>query len=164
MKRSLLIAGALLWLFAAAPGHATTLLWMDVPELTRHSSSVVLGTVVAQHTLAEQPGVSLNRVTVEIAETLKGGLQGTVVVENPGFTGAPAFQDGDELILFISTRDGTHVITGFQQGSFRIVTDPAGRKVLDREVPSRERSAAGVRSVEALLNEIRAAVQEEGRP
>jgi hypothetical protein len=164
MKKSLLIAGALLWLLAAAPGHATTLLWMDVPDLTRHSTSVVHGTVVAQHTLAEQPGVPLNQVTVEIEDTLKGELQGTVVVVNPGFAGAPAFQDGDELVLFISTRDGTHVITGFQQGSFRIVTDPAGRKVLDRAIPSRDKSLAGVRSVEALLNEIRSAVEEEGRP
>jgi len=69
MKRLLLILGALL--LAAGPAAATTLLWMDVGDLTRNSTSVVRGTVTAQSTLAEKPGAPLNRVTLEVEEALK---------------------------------------------------------------------------------------------
>ena len=162
MKKLLWTLGALL--LVTAPGYATTLLWMDVQDLTRNSTAVVQGTVVAQTTLSDLPGPALNRVTVEVGEARKGDLDGAVLVNNPGFTGAPSFQEGDELILFVSTRDGTHVITGFQQGSFKIVSNPAGEKVLDRGIPSRDKAVAGVRSVDVLVNEIRSAAAQEGRP
>lgn len=144
----------LLSLFHVFPAFATTLLWMDVGELTRNSSSVVMGKVVSQKALAGGPGVPLNQFTFEISSPLKGDLEGTILVNNPGFDGAPIFEVGDELILFIHTRDDTHVITGFRQGSFKIVTDPSGRKVLDRGIPSRQRSIAGQESVQRLVSEI----------
>jgi hypothetical protein len=100
------------------------------------------------------PGVPLNRITFEISRTLKGDLDGSIVVNNPGFDGAPAFQEGDELILFIHSRNDTHVITGFQQGSFRIVTDTAGNRVIDRRIPSQRKSIAGYRSVDLFVSEI----------
>jgi len=163
MRKALRGLGVLL-LLLAAPGYATTLLWMDVEDLTRHSTAVVRGTVVAQKTLSELPGVPLDQVTVEVGEALKGEPGGTLLVNNPGFSGAPVFQVGDELILFVSTRDGSSVITGFQQGSFKIVTDAAGRKVLDRGIPSRDKALSGDRSVDALVGQVRGAAAGEGRP
>ncbi len=153
MKKAALILGVLLLI--AAPVYATTLLWMDVQDLTRNSTSVVTGKVAAQFTLADKPGVTLNQVILEIGEALKGDLAGSVLVNNPGFQGAPVFAEGDELVLFISTRNGTNVITGFQQGSFKIVEDGTGRKVLNRGVPSRDKAIAGTRSVDSLLHAIR---------
>ena len=94
MSRKFILIGVLLLL--AGPSFATTLLWMDVQDLTRNSTAVVMGTVTAQKILASNPGVSLNQMTFEIERTLKGDLQGTVVVNNPGFPGAPTFTDGDE--------------------------------------------------------------------
>jgi hypothetical protein len=150
---------ACLYLCVSSPGLATTLLWMDVQALTKNSSSVVMGTVTSQLHLKTHPGVPLSQVTFEISRTLKGDLEGTIVVNNPGFDGAPTFAEGDELILFIHTQDNTHVITGFQQGSFRIVTDPAGNRVLGRNIPSQRRSTAGYRSVDRLVTEILDAVE-----
>lgn len=158
MRRAGLVAG-LWWLLMAAPAFGTTLLWMDVQELTRNSTSVVMGTVVSQRHLTDGPGVPLNQLSFEISRTLKGNLEGIVVVNNPGFPGSPSFDDGDELILFIHTRNDTHVITGLQQGGFRIVTDPTGERVLDRAIPSRRKSIAGHRSVESLVSEILDAAQ-----
>jgi hypothetical protein len=143
-----------LWLLLASPCLATTLLWMDVQELTEQSTSVVMGRVMSQTRLAEDPGVALNRIAFEISWTLKGDLQGTILVNNPGFPGAPVFTEGDEVILFLYSRNDTHVITGFQQGSFRIVSDASGRRVLDRTLPSRQRASAGQRSVDRLVSEI----------
>lgn len=157
MRRAGLLVG--LWLLTVSPCLGTTLLWMDVQELTRKSTSVLMGRAVSQRFLAAGPGVPLNQLSFEISRTLKGDLQGTIVVNNPGFPGAPAFNEGDELILFIYTRNDTHVLTGFQQGSFRIVTDPSGRRVLDRAMPSREKSLAGHRSVDSLVSEILDAAQ-----
>jgi hypothetical protein len=157
MKKTLGILSALMFVSTAA--QATTLLWMDVGDLTRNSTSVVQGRVVAQATLSDQPGVALNQVTLDVVETFKGDLRGTVLVNNPGFNGAPAFADGDELILFVCSRSGTNVITGFQQGSFKIVQDAEGGRQLDRGIPLRDKTLRGTRSVEALVNEIRNAVE-----
>lgn len=161
MRRAGLVAG--LWLLIASPCLGTTLLWMDVQDLTTNSTSVVMGRAVSQRLLAAGPGVPLNQLTFEISRTLKGELQGTIVVNNPGFPGAPAFNEGEELILFIYTRKSTHVLTGFRQGSFKILTDPSGERVLDRSVPSRQKSIAGHRSVDELVSEILDAAQ-RGRP
>jgi hypothetical protein len=152
MRKAGLLVG--LWLLTASPCLGTTLLWMDVQELTRKSTSVVMGRAVSQSLLASGPGVPLNRLSFQISRTLKGDLQGTILVNNPGFPGAPAFHEGEELILFIYTRNDTHVLTGFQQGSFKMVTDPSGNRVVDRAIPSRQRSLAGNRSVDALVSEI----------
>ena len=154
MTSKFILIGVLLLL--AGPSFATTLLWMDVQDLTRNSTAVVMGTVTAQKILASNPGVSLNQMTFEIERTLKGDLQGTVVVNNPGFPGAPTFTDGDEAVLFIYTRNNTHVLTGFQQGSFKVVRDGPGRKVLDRRIPSAKASITNSRSVDNLISEIMA--------
>lgn len=161
MRRKGFVVG--LWLLVASPCLATTLLWMGVRELTESSTSVVMGRVVSQTHVAEGPGVALDRVTFDISRALKGDLQGTIVVNNPGFPGAPVFTEGDELILFLFSRDGTHVITGFQQGSFRIVSDASGNRVLDRGIPSRQRAIAGQRSVDSLVSEILEAAQQGER-
>ncbi|MGW8323298.1 MAG: hypothetical protein ACWGSD_17255 [Thermodesulfobacteriota bacterium] len=152
MRRAGLVVG--LWLLTASLCLGTTLLWMDVQELTTKSTSVVMGRVISQRLLTAEPGVPLNQISFEISRTLKGDLQGTIVLNNPGFPGAPAFNEGEELILFIYTRNDTHVLTGFQQGSFKIVTDSSGNRVLDRRMPSRQQSLAGQRSVERLVSEI----------
>jgi len=163
MKQTLLVFGILALM--AAPALATTLLWMDVPDLTRSSTAVVIGRVIGQTLHADKPGATLTRLQVEITETLKGDLEGTVIINNPGFEGSPAFADGDEAVLFIYTRDGTNVLTGFQQGSFKILTDTAGTKVLDRKIPSRERSLTQQRSLtrtnslDSLVSEIKAVVE-----
>ena len=147
------------WLLLVSPCLATTLLWMDVQQLTAHSTSVVMGRAISQETLTGEPGVPLNQVTFEISRALKGDIRGTIVVNNPGFPGAPAFREGDEAILFLYTRKGTHVMTGLQQGSFKIVTDPSGRRVLGRSIPSQQRGIAGHRSVDRLVAEILDAAQ-----
>ncbi len=161
MKRTLLVFGILA--IAAAPALATTLLWMDVPDLTRSSTAVVIGRIIGQTLHADRPGATLTRLQVEITETLKGDLKGTVIINNPGFEGSPAFADGDEAVLFIYSRDGTNVLTGFQQGSFKILNDPSGSKVLDRKIPSRKesltRSLTRTNSLDSLVSEIRAAAE-----
>ena len=157
MRRAGLILAVVF--LATAPVLATTLLWMDVQDLTRNSTSIVMGRVEAQTVLSSGPGVPLTQVLVKIDRSLKGGLEGAVLVNNPGFDGAPVFKEGEEVVLFLFTQGGTHVLTGFPQGSFKIVTDELGRKVLDRALPSKNRSIATIRSVDTLISEIKAAME-----
>lgn len=156
MKRKLLAASLATALWASA-ATATTLVPLDVRQLTKDSNSVVIGRVTAVAELSGEPGAPLGQITVAVDETLKGDLAGTIVVANPGFDGAPTFNVGDEAVLFIYTRDGTHVLTGFQQGRFGIVTDAKGARTLDRPIPSANKAAAGSRSVETLVSEVLAA-------
>lgn len=158
-RAGLVFVLSLFWLLTTSPCLGTTLVWMDVQELTTKSTSVVMGRTISLRDLTAGPGVPLNQISFEISRTLKGDLQGTIVVNNPGFPGAPAFNEGEELILFIYTRDDTHVLTGFQQGSFKIVTDASGSRVLGRATPSRQKSLAGHRSVDRLVSEILDAVE-----
>ncbi len=158
MKRIALTCALLLCV--GTPAVATTLLWMDVADLTRNSTSIIRGTVTQLNVLSAQPGVPLTQVHVKIDTTLKGPLSGEAVISNPGFPGAPVFREGDEVVLFIHSRDGVHVLTGFQQGSFKVVTDEFGRKVLDRPIPSRNKAVQnGLATVEALVAEIKAAME-----
>lgn len=152
MRKALLAAAALA--VVAGPAAATTLVPLDVQGLTHHSTSVVLGRIVATTVLDSEPGLPLTQLTVDIDQTLKGTLSGQVIVNNPGFPGAPELGETDEAVLFIFTRDGTHVLTGLQQGSFKIVSDGRGGKQLARGIPSSDKSTAGSRSVDALISEI----------
>lgn len=72
-------------------------------------------------------------VTVEAAEYLKGNLGERLTFKVPGgqlgryrtvFVGAPEFQDGDEVILFLKSNGPSYpYIIGLSQGAFRVVAD-----------------------------------------
>ena len=80
-------------------------------------------------------------VTVSADEYLKGDLGAHVTVRIPGgeigryrtvFVGAPAFNRGDEVVLFLRTpRGGLPFIAGLYQGAYRVIADRAtGRRMV----------------------------------
>ena len=80
-------------------------------------------------------------VTVEAEEYLKGNLGERLTVKVPGgqlgryrtvFIGAPEFQDGDEVVLFLKGSAPSYpYIIGLSQGAFRVVTDArSGRRMV----------------------------------
>jgi hypothetical protein len=80
-------------------------------------------------------------VTVEAGDYLKGDLGPRVTFKVPGgqlgryrtiFVGAPTFQSGDELVLFLKSNGASYpFITGLSQGLFRVVTDrTSGRRLV----------------------------------
>ncbi len=148
---------ALVALCVATPAFATTMVALDVGQLTRHSNAVVIGKVSDVHVQADKPGVPLTRAVVHVSESLRGDLAGDVEVLSPGFAGSPSFAAGDELVLFITSRNGVNVLTGFQQGHFRVLADRNGNRVLDRALPTHDRAAAGSRSLDDLIRLVRAA-------
>jgi len=80
-------------------------------------------------------------VTVEATEYLKGNLGERLTFKVPGgqlgryrtvFVGAPEFQDGDEVILFLKSSGPSYpYIIGLSQGAFRVVADArSGRRMV----------------------------------
>jgi hypothetical protein len=136
------IALFLFLLVVTVPLHATVLLPIEFRELVATAPVIVHGQVVDVHSEWVDGRRAVETfVTVEAAEYLKGNLGEHVTFKVPGgqlgryrtvLVGAPAFQPGDEVVLFLKT-DGPSFpfIVGLSQGVFRIVTDTqSGRRVV----------------------------------
>ena len=140
-KIAILLFVLLSWSHAT---RATTLLRLDLDDLTTESSAVVYGRIVASR-VEWNPGRTLiyTVYTVEPMEYLKGRLGPVFELYEPGGTldglqmsvaGVPALSVGQEAILFVWTDPhGQHQVTGFEQGAFPVRADPqTGLRIVDR--------------------------------
>ena len=140
-KTAILLFGLLIWSHTA---EATTLLRLDLDDLTGESSAVVYGKVIASRVEWNQSRTLIFTVyTVAPTEYLKGRLGPIFELYEPGGTldglqmsvaGVPAFSVGQEAILFVWTDPhGQHQVSGFEQGAFPVRADPqTGLKIVDR--------------------------------
>jgi hypothetical protein len=136
------IALSLFLLFVTVPLHATVLLPIEFRQLVVTSPVIVHGQVVdVRSDWVDGRRAVETFVTVEAAEYLKGNLGEQVTFKVPGgqvgryrtvFVGAPTFQPGDEVVLFLRTNGPSFpFIVGLSQGVFRIVTDAqSGRRLV----------------------------------
>ena len=125
---------------------ATTLIRLDLDDLTAESSAVVYGKIVASRVERNSSKTMIFTVyTVQADQYLKSALGPVFELHEPGgvldglgmhVAGVPAFTVGQEAVLFVWTgKHGQHQVTGFEQGSFPVRTDPqTGAKVVDRVV------------------------------
>lgn len=114
---------------------ATVLVPIEFRELVSTAPVIVHGRVVDVRSALVDGRRSVETfVTVEAGEYLKGRLGTHFTIRIPGgqvgryrtvFVGAPEFQAGDELVLFLQTpRASLPHIVGLSQGAFRVVFDP----------------------------------------
>lgn len=114
---------------------ATVLVPIEFRELVSIAPVIVHGRVVDVRAAFVDGRRSVETfVTVEAGEYLKGQLGPNFTIRIPGgqigryrtvFVGAPEFQAGDELVLFLQTpRASLPHIVGLSQGAFRVVPDP----------------------------------------
>ena len=148
------IFAAFVMCFSAAV-HATVLVPIEFRELVASAPVIVHGRVVGVRSDWIESRRSIETfVTIEASEYLKGDLGERVTIRVPGgqlgryrtvFVGAPSFQEGDEVVLFLRTADqGTPWIVGLSQGAFRVAVDPAsGRHILTSPVLMSSPGAAG---------------------
>ena len=164
MQRTAVLFLALLgWSFSAG---ATTLVRLDLDDLTGESSAVVYGKIVASRAEWNQTRTMIYTVyTVAPVEYLKGRLGPTFELHEPGGTldglqmsiaGVPSFSVGQEAVLFVWTDPrGQHQVTGFEQGVFSVRADSqTGLQVVDRAVrlgSARTESAVASPSSRILL-------------
>jgi hypothetical protein len=140
--RSVLVLALVAWMPRNA--HATVLVGGDLGEIARSAAAIVRGTVVETRTEWVDGRRRVETiVTVDVVESLKGGLSGRVTFQVPGgvmgryrsvMVGAPAFHAGEEVVVCLGARPpALPYVLGLSQGVFRIRTDDAsGRKIVAR--------------------------------
>jgi len=136
------IALCALLLFVTSRVHATVLLPIEFRELVAIAPVIVHGAVVdVRSEWVDGRRAVETFVTVEAADYMKGNLGERVTFKVPGgqlgryrtvFVGAPTFQTGDEVVLFLKTSGPSFpFVIGLSQGVFRVVTDEqSGRRLV----------------------------------
>jgi hypothetical protein len=143
---------------AGASLTATTLVPADFAQMARDSELIVRGTVINVQPQIAGPGQTIESlITLSVAVTMKGTVGAQTAFRVPGgrigryrrvMVGAPQFQAGDEVIVFLKGRAPAIAMPyGLSQGVYRVarragtavvtpaVTAAAGRVV--RGDPSR---------------------------
>lgn len=140
------IAGLLIFFVGGTWAWGTTLLRMDLDDLTQESHAVVHAKIAAQRTEWNAGRTLILTVyTVQPIEYLKGSLGPGFEFSEPGgeldglsltVPGAPRFTVGEEAVLFVWTSpQGQNQVTGFEQGALEVETDPqTGLKTVDRAI------------------------------
>lgn len=138
--RSLKWLWALALVFCGLTAGATSLLYRDVPGLTRDADLIVRGKVLRQE--SRWTGDKRRIVTdveVEVTETLKGNERPRILIRQPGgvvgdigqkVSAVATFSRGEEVIVFLERRpDDSFVVSGMAQGKYRIERSSDGRSV-----------------------------------
>src|SRR4051794_40023438 len=153
-------------LFAANIGTATTAVMLTDEELIASSRVILIGDVQSVKAQWEADHQSINTyVKVNVARLLKGQLQNQTIVfkqlggrindEATVIFGAPEYTVGQQVLLFLDTRqDGTLRIAHLFQGKYDVVDD-AGRQRVKRNVSRDEVNILGAIESPNITNEAR---------
>ena len=123
------------------PLPSATLQRLSLDEMITQSTAIVRATVVDSYSAFSGP-IVYTHYQLQVSERFKGPHAATVEVLVPGgvvgntrqtFTGAPAFQQGDEYVFFLWTSPAglTHVI-GLTQGLFSVPSGAGADPVVTR--------------------------------
>ena len=132
---SVLGASCLILALLAATVFATQIEYRSPRDLGRESSLVVRGRVTAVRSFWNATKTKVfTETTIAIDETYKGRSAGTVAIRQLGgvvgnvrvnVDGAPSWDDGEEVLLFLEPFDGeSFQVAGFCQGKYTIERDP----------------------------------------
>ena len=143
MRLLLLLAGLGL---ASATTQATTVVPIDLNQMTARASTIVRGRVaLVQSRWTDDLRRVETVVTLDASIYLKGDLGARFVFRMPGgkigtlrtvVVGAPVIREGDEIVVFLEAAGPVipHIV-GFNQGVFRVATDArSGRQTVARPV------------------------------
>lgn len=175
-----ILAAALLF---GQPAAATTMLRIDLPELSQTANTVVHGTVrrVESRWSGDRRRI-VTDVEIEVTEALKGQVGSTVLLIQPGGTvgdigqtvhGLATFTPGEEVVVFLD-RHGSRSfrVTGMAQGKYQVRRSADGRSalavpegtgdalLLDPDTRKPTSSTQRALSLEELKAAIRAALQQ----
>ncbi len=166
MRRTLAVA----LLIAALRAGAATFVATSVEDVARSSSAIVRGRVVSREARATPGGRIVTEVEVAVAESWKGTPGRRVRLVVPGGSlgsiamsvdAAPAFTDGEDVVLFLTREGRGWHVNGWALGKFRVVGDEArpgleNARILPGAVRAGER-AVGPMKLSELERRVRAA-------
>ena len=138
---------------AVAPARATVLLPADLPTVVREAGVIVHGRVIDVRSALVGPRRTIETfVTLDVVEPLKGAPGATVMFRVPNgqvgryrrvLVGAPEFEDGDEVVVFLRGRaPAIPVLFGLSQGLYRVARDAEARPMV-APPPATARDGAG---------------------
>jgi hypothetical protein len=125
---------------------ASTVLYADLPELSRHADAVIRGTVVKQQSRWSGDGMRIfTDVEIRVEERIAGQTPEVVIVRQPGgivgdigqrVAGLASFEPGEEVVVFLEARPrAVYLVAGMSQGKYRVERSRDGKKVM--AVPER---------------------------
>jgi hypothetical protein len=134
MRYTHLLVGAVLAAAFVPSVSATVLLPGDLGDIARSATDIVRGTVVdVRSEWADGRRRVETVVTLQVSETFKGEMRGSVSVKVPGgvmgryrsvTVGAPSFRQGEEVVLFLGAQPpALPYVIGLGQGVFRVKRD-----------------------------------------
>ena len=162
------------YVFSAVIACATTILPVDFSQMVAESELIVVGRVTAirsQETAGRRTIESF--VTVDVTDALKGQPGRAVVFRVPGgqvgryrrvMVGAPEFDEGDEVVLFLNGNGPVVPMPyGLSQGVYRIQRGASGAVVTPLVTDGATRVVRGdparrPLTVDAFAREVRAQV------
>ncbi len=121
--------------FAAVHSAASVVVPADLRELSREALAIAHGTVKAVEARWADAGRKRVEtfVAIEVTQYLKGDLGSVVILRVPGgeigryrsvMAGAPTFQTGDEVVVFLGARGPSYpFLLGLSQGLYRVGRD-----------------------------------------
>ena len=154
IRGSRLVALSLSLLLTAALSAVAVVVPQSIETLTRESSDIVRGTVLSQQSQWDPSHQYIyTAIKVKVAEAVKGALAPDHIIEINTLGGtvddtslwvehAAAFDDGQEVLLFLNRRDAAYEVTAWEQGKVTIENGAALEKGM---------------SLDALINQIKAA-------
>jgi hypothetical protein len=146
---------ALTFLLLPAAALATVYVPADFTEMVAASRFVVHGTIVDSRAepTADRTGI-VTFVTVDVAQPLKGTPGQSITFRVPGgqvgryrrvIVGAPEFERGDEVVLFLTSRGPSFpYVFGLSQGVYRVSRSNGRAIVVPPPISLREGSAPGL--------------------
>jgi hypothetical protein len=155
---------------AGPPAAAATFAAPSVEEMARSSDAVVRGRVLDVASRPDGAGRIVTEVDVAVATIWKGAAEATVRFVVPGgragglalrVDGAPTFEPGEEVVLFLSRSSGAWRVNGHALGKFRVEgaearSALAGAQVLPGPLAPGERRV-GAMPVDELERRVRTA-------
>ncbi|ATB37599.1 hypothetical protein CYFUS_003024 [Cystobacter fuscus] len=113
------------------PASATTLLKMDLPELSHSADVIVHGTVRRMESRwSGDHRLIVTDVEIQVTESLKGQASGTVLVTQRGgevgdigqkVSGLASFAPNEEVVVFLERRGPAFHVSGMAQGKYKVL-------------------------------------------
>jgi len=132
MFRKIFSIPFVLWLVlvTVSSSHATTVERLDLEALVKKARTIVVGKVLESRTYWSADGkFILTDYTIEVDENLKGQGMRSVAVTTVGgkigdlelhVSGMPAFQKGEQAVVFIEQSGAYQTVVGLGQGKFTV--------------------------------------------
>jgi len=121
--------------------YATTVQRLGLEDLVKKAHTIVVGKVIGTRTYwSADRKIILTDYTIEVGESLKGQAARSLSVTTVGgkigdlelyVSGMPAFQPGENAVVFIEQSGAYQTVVGLEQGEFTVSNGEVANRVGD---------------------------------